>query len=75
MSAIPGKEPARDFCKAVDAKICIAGSINSYKRIDTMFEIGPWSFTMGTALFDKNYLRDGSFRDNLQAVVNYMDQK
>ncbi len=72
---VDGEKLAREFCAAVDAKICIAGSINSYDRIDTMFDIGPWTFTMGSALFEKNFVADGSFRDNLKAVADYMDRK
>ncbi|MBQ7153027.1 MAG: hypothetical protein IJR83_03710 [Clostridia bacterium] len=72
---IDGEKLAREFCKAVKAQICIAGSISSYERIDTMFDIAPWTFTMGSALFDKKFIPDGSFRENLKAVVAYMAKK
>lgn len=72
---IDGEKLAREFCAAVDAKICIAGSISSYERIDTMFDIGPWTFTMGSALFDKKFVPSGSFYENLEAVANYMAKK
>ena len=72
---IDGEKLAREFCAAVDAKICIAGSISSYERIDTMFDIGPWTFTMGSALFDKNFIPNGSFYENLEVVANYMAKK
>lgn len=68
-----GQELAYEFCRNVDAKICIAGSIASYERIDVMFDIGPWAFTMGSALFQKKFVPDGSFRDNLKAVADYME--
>ena len=72
---VDGEKLAYDFCKAVDAQICIAGSINSFARIDTMFDIGPWTFTMGSALFTKNFVPEGSFKENLQAVADYMAKK
>jgi putative N-acetylmannosamine-6-phosphate epimerase len=72
---VDGEKLAREFCAAVDAKICVAGSINSYARIDTMFDIGPWTFTMGSALFEKKFVPDGSFRENLKAVAEYMAKK
>ena len=72
---VDGEKLAYDFCKAVDAQICIAGSINSFKRIDTMFDIGPWTFTMGSALFTKNFVPEGSFKENLVAVAEYMAKK
>ncbi len=72
---VDGEKLAKDFCAAVDAKICVAGSINSFARIDKMFEIGPWAFTMGSALFTKNFVPEGSFRENLASVAAYMAAK
>lgn len=72
---VDGEKLAREFCAAIDAQICIAGSINSYARIDTMFDIGPWTFTMGSALFEKKFVPDGDFRTNLKAVAEYMAKK
>ena len=72
---VDGEKLAYEFCKAVDAQICIAGSINSFDRIYTMFDMGPWTFTMGSALFEKNFVPEGSFYDNLKAVADYMAAK
>ena len=72
---VDGEKLAREFCAAIDAKVSIAGSISSFARIDTMFDIGPWGFTMGSALFTKNFVSDGSFRDNLSAVAEDMKKK
>lgn len=72
---VDGEKLAREFCAAIDAQICIAGSINSFARIDTMFDIGPWTFTMGSALFEKKFVPDGDFRANLKAVAEYMAEK
>ena len=72
---VDGEKLAREFCAAIDAQICIAGPINSFARIDTMFDIGPWTFTMGLALFEKKFVPEGDFRANLKAVADYMAQK
>ncbi len=71
---VDGEGLARYFCKNVDAKVCIAGSINSFARIDTMEDIHPWGFTMGSALFDHKFVPDGDFRTNLEAVCDYMSK-
>ena len=71
---VDGEKLAREFCAAIDAEICIAGSINSYARIDTMFDIGPWTFTMGSALFEKKFVADGSFRDNLKGGLILVEE-
>ncbi len=70
-----GEKLARDFCAAISAKVCIAGSIASFERIDTMYDIAPWGFTMGSALFTKNFVPNGTFVENLAAVIAYMDKK
>ena len=72
---VDGEKLAREFCEAVDARITIAGSIDDFGRIDTMFDIGPAAFTMGSALFKKNFVKDGTFRENLKAVDDYMRAK
>lgn len=72
---VDGEKLAREFCAAIDAKVTIAGSISDYERIDTMFDIGPWGYTMGSALFSKNFVPNGTFRENLQAVADYMSKK
>lgn len=70
-----GEALAKEFCDNVNAEICIAGSISSFDRIDKMFKIAPWAFTMGSALFESRYIQDKGFRENLIAVVDYMQKK
>lgn len=50
--------------------LIIAGSINSAERIRLMQEVGPFGYTMGGALFEGAFKPGGSFRDNLQELVN-----
>ena len=71
---VNGEELARFFCGKIKAKVCIAGSINSYKRIDIMNEIHPWGFTMGSALFDRKFIPEGGFYENLAAVADYVNK-
>ncbi|MCL2801473.1 MAG: hypothetical protein FWD28_06935 [Treponema sp.] len=69
-----GEELARRFCEELPAKICIAGSVSSFKHIDVMLDIAPWGFTIGSALFDKKFVSHGDFRENLEAVLEYMER-
>lgn len=64
---------ARAYCKAIDKPVVIAGSINSFPRIDFINEISPWAFTMGSALFTENFAKGEGFRRNLETVVAYMN--
>jgi hypothetical protein len=67
-----GSGLARAYCGQIKKPVVIAGSINSNERIDFINEINPWAFTMGSALFTKNFVPAGDFRTNLQKVVEYM---
>ena len=64
---------ARDFVKGAKLKVVIAGSIGSAERIAVVNEINPYGFTMGSALFTENFVKGGSFRENLEAVLKTMD--
>ena len=65
---------AEAYCKAIQAPVVIAGSINSPARIDFINRIDPWAFTMGSALFEADFVPGGGVRENLEAVVAYMNQ-
>lgn len=68
-----GAKLAEEYCKRVKEPVVIAGSINSTDRLDFVNKINPWAFTMGTALFKQNFVEGGSVRENLKAVLDYMD--
>ena len=68
------EELLRRFMKEVDFPVVVAGSIDSHARMDFMKELKPWGMTMGSALFDKKFVSDGSFRDNLKHVVEYLEK-
>lgn len=38
--------------KNINAPVCIAGSINTYTKLDSMKMLKPWAFTIGSAFFD-----------------------
>lgn len=64
---------AREFISRSKIPVILAGSIDSFERIDFVNKVDPWAFTMGTALFNKNFLSSGSVRENLEIVINKMD--
>ena len=51
-------ELIRRFTSEVNAPVCIAGSINSYERLDEIKAASPWSFTIGSAFFNKEFGHD-----------------
>ena len=60
----------REFCAQVDAPVCIAGSVNSFERLDELKDCAPWSFTIGGAFFENKF--GGSICEQINKVCDYM---
>lgn len=56
-------------------KVMIAGSINSVERINLMGELKPYAYTMGSALFDGKFVKNGGFRNNLKEVLKIIAER
>lgn len=69
-----GDAPAliRRFTEAVGAPVCIAGSVNSFARLDELKAISPAAFTIGSAFFDGCF--GGSFPEQIDKVCAYMKE-
>lgn len=60
------------YIKASGIPVVLAGSIGSQERIKLVRQMDPEYFTMGSALFTQNFVKGGSFRDNLNAIVEFL---
>ena len=60
----------REFVRRVPAPVCIAGSVNSFRRLDEVKQTAPWAFTVGSAFFDKCFGED--FAGQIDTVCDYM---
>ena len=60
----------KKFVSQVNAPVCLAGSINSYQRLDEVKDANPWSFTIGSAFFDNKF--NGTFSGQIDKVCEYM---
>jgi len=58
---------------AVALPMIVAGSIDSYERVNKMKELGVWAFTIGGAIFDKKFVSNGSLKDNINAVLKEIE--
>jgi hypothetical protein len=69
-----GDAPAllREVVKATRVPIVSAGSIESYKRLAEVWDAKTWGFTIGSALFDQKFVPNGSFKDNILAVTDWL---
>jgi len=61
----------KEFVSQIDAPICLAGSINSYRRLDEVKDSSPWAFTIGSAFFENKF---GEAHDNqIDTVCEYIN--
>ena len=76
--AIEVNEAARLLKQVVDATnipVVSAGSIATFERINEVWAAGAWGFTIGSAFFDKQFVSDGSFEENVLAVCNWLEEQ
>jgi hypothetical protein len=64
----------REVVKAITVPIVSAGSIESYRQLAEVWQAGAWGFTIGSALFDRKFVPDGSFLENTLAVCNWLEK-
>ena len=60
------------FVSSVNAPVCVAGSINSFERLDEIKQINPRAFTIGSAFFNNCFGND--FNMQINEVCKYMEQ-
>lgn len=65
-------ELSAEYIRKAKTPVVLAGSIGSEERMELVKEMNPWCFTMGRALFTKNFVKEGTFRDNLVYVVGFL---
>ena len=68
------EEVIRVLLKKVSFPVVVAGSIASFERIDIVNKLNPWTFTIGSALFDGKFGSDKSFYGQLKAVCDHMNK-
>lgn len=59
------------LCESLPGKLCIAGSIDCYKRLDEVKEAGAALFTIGGAFFANKF--DGTFCEQINKVCRYLN--
>ena len=60
----------KQFVSKIDVPVCVAGSVDSYTRLDELKEIMPWAFTIGGAFFENKFGDD--FYTQINNVCEYV---
>ncbi len=63
----------RRFVSEINAPVCIAGSVDSFSRLDEVRNTSPWAFTIGSAFFENKFM--GSFSEQIDTVCEYMNRQ
>ena len=61
------------FVSQISSPVCVAGSINTYKRLDEIKAASPWGFTIGGAFFENKF--NGTFNEQINKVCGYIRLK
>lgn len=61
--------------QATQLPIISAGSISSFERINEVWASGAWGFTIGSAFFDRLFVPNGTFDENVLAVCNWLEEQ
>ena len=61
--------------QATNIPIVSAGSIASFERITEVWDAGAWGFTIGSAFFERQFVPNGLFEENVLAVCNWLQEQ
>lgn len=61
---------SKSVVSGTTAPVCLAGSINSWHRLDEVKELSPWTFTIGGAFFENRF--GGTFCEQINKVCEYI---
>lgn len=62
----------QSFVSQINLPVCVAGSIDSYAKLDIIADANPWTFTIGSAFFDNKF--GNTFAEQINKVIAYMKQ-
>ena len=63
----------RGFVRQISKPVCLAGSVDSFKRLDEVKDTDCWAFTIGGAFFEHKF--GDSFLEQIDKVVTYMERE
>lgn len=60
-----------DIVKKTALPVCVAGSIDSYERLEFIKHVQPWAFTIGSAFFENRF--GNSIAEQINAVCDFIE--
>jgi len=68
------KELVHRCAEEISIPLISAGSINGWERVEQTNAYGVWAFTIGSAFFDRKFVPEGSFKEQIMAVYNKLKE-
>ena len=68
------EELAKRFVDAIDVPIIFSGGIKNINRLDVIKNLKPWGFTIGTAFFNCDFVKDSSISDQIGYIIKYLKE-
>jgi len=65
----------KQVVEATNIPVVSAGSIATFERITEVWDAGAWGFTIGSAFFERQFVPNGSFEDNVLAVCDWLEEQ
>lgn len=62
----------RRFVSETGAKTVVAGSVDSFEKLDTVKKVSPWAFTIGSAFVENRFGR--GFAAQIDTVCDYINK-
>ena len=67
------EELAKQLIDNINVPVVMAGSIESFERLDKVKQLNPWAFTIGSAFFDKKFIEGALFKEQIASVLAYLE--
>ena len=61
----------QDMVQKTDIPVCVAGSIDSYERLEFIKKVQPWAFTIGSAFFEHKF--GASLAEQINQVCDFIN--
>jgi len=61
----------KEVIESVDIPVIVAGSINSFDRIERVVSAGASLYTIGSAIFERKFVPGGSISDQIKAILEF----
>lgn len=62
-----------NILQKLKTNICVAGSIDSFEKLDELIKYSPWGFTIGNAFFANKF--GLGFSQQIERVYSYIDKE